>query len=98
MRYFLTGVIFSIIFCFIQFDGVCGSTPNFHLNDSLFFKKGHIYINDIHIHHWMIGLLLLILLIPIQYYYNKNIISFILGFSIILVNHGLSYDDCFDLK
>lgn len=91
----LLGVIFILIFfgCKIR----CKTTPNIKINVGNFIRNTHIYLFDKHIHHWMINLFLIIFIIFIEQFYTNKYFDIIKGFSLVLVIHGLMYEDCFDM-
>ena len=94
-EYLLYGILIGLLYI-ISIFGTHMKSGNCHnLNFTipcLFIKEGSIIINDYHIHHWLIFLILLFITLLLK---NNNIILFIQGFSIVLIIHGLHYDDCF---
>ena len=82
---FLYGIILGISFI-LYFFGInieCNSNPEYHIN-----------IFKIHWHHWMIGIIILLIFELL----NNDYTEFIRGFCIILIIHGLYYEDCFDFS
>ena len=82
---FIYGIILGISFI-LYFFGTnieCNSHPEYHIN-----------IFNIHWHHWMIGIIILLIFELLKNDYTE----FIRGFCIILIIHGLYYEDCFDFS
>lgn len=82
---FLYGITLGIIYV-LYFFGTnieCNSHPEYHIN-----------ILNIHCHHWIIGIILLLIFELLKNDYTE----YIRGLSIILIIHGLYYDDCFDFS
>lgn len=87
---FAIGCIIGIIYCYLMY-GDCGSKPLVQFNSTaLGFKNGHQYIGRIRMHHWMWG----IIMFMVAFFLTRWII---VGFAIILIIHGLSYRDCFEI-
>ena len=92
---FFMGIIFSLIYVNLVFNK-CGDEPNIKFNIPGIVKNGHIIINGLHIHHWLISSIILIF--TIFYKKNTSIYFFIQGCCLIFLYQGLGYDDCFDFK
>jgi len=93
MRNFLKGGMLALLFINIFIANSTGEAPLYKLNFENCIN-GSFYLGSRHIHHWLIFFLILICLIPISYFYHKKcFINICLGFSIIMIIHGLKYDD-----
>lgn len=57
-------------------------------------QEYHINIFNMHWHHWMICIIILLIFELL----NNDYTEFIRGFCIILIIHGLYYEDCFDFS
>ena len=80
---FLYGMLIGFIFI-LTFFGTkieCNSYLHYHIN-----------IFNIHWHHWVLSIIILI----IFELFNNSYTEYIRGMCIILIIHGLYYDDCFD--
>ena len=95
LEYYIIGVLLGIIFIQCLFCNSSGTPPkvSFEWND--YFINGSLYIGSRHIHHWLIfSCLYLFLLIPLYLLFPKSSIILISsGFSIVMIIHGLLYDD-----
>ena len=90
----LLGIIIGIWYCY-YFFGKKGELPNLQVTFTQFdpwisVDHGIISIYGKHIHHWMIFSLLLLIFYHLEYW---NLFAF----SIIMVLHGLTYSDRFEL-
>lgn len=86
---FITGTLIGYILCKKLYND-CGQEPNFAPTiPFLGIVNGHQYIGPLRIHHWMWGLLGLV----ISTSYNMYIVA---GFFFTIMFHGLLYPDCFD--
>ena len=92
MYYFISGILGAIIFIRLFICNNEGEPPKCKI-DCDFFINGSFYIGSRHIHHWLIFLILLAILFPC--FYPSNFISLLGGFSLLMILHGLSYNDCF---
>ena len=95
MYYFISGILAALFF--IQFF-ICnseGEPPKYKISCDDFFINGSFFIGSRHIHHWLIFFILLIFFFSYYIFYPSNLGIFIIGFSILMVLHGLSYNDCF---
>ena len=100
-KLYIIGLINSIIVLYIFFGSEikCGSNPKIILNIPPFIKKSKIYIGKFHLHHWLLGFISIIICCVLKFFkYDNVFLDFINGFSIILVIHGLFYQDCFDFR
>ncbi len=97
--YFTLGIIFSVIYLYIFFGSKieCNTEPKIKINIPPFIVNSKISINGLHIHHWIIGVFLLILLFILHFFMDCDIMYFLQSFSIVLILHGLLYQDCFYL-
>lgn len=96
--FFLYGIIVSIICLYIFFgsDIKCNSEPNIKIDIPPFIIKSKIVIFNKHVHHWIIGIIFIVILSIMHLYFDYSIMYFFQSFSIVLVLHGLLYQDCFD--
>ena len=95
-NYNMIGALISIIFINLNFGNKAGTPPALAFNYYPYIRNGSIFINDTHIHHWLICLVILIITIPLQIT-NKNLFLLILnGFLFVLMVQGLMYRDRFE--
>jgi hypothetical protein len=95
MGYFI-GILFILIFFGTSI--VPKSHPNIQINIGDIVRNSHIYIFNKHIHHWLIGICVLLLVFCIEQYYSSKYFSIIKGFTSVIIVHGLLYGDRFDLS
>ena len=97
--YFIIGVLCSSICLYIFFgcEIKCNTEPNIKINIPPFIVNSKIIIFEKHIHHWIIGLIFLFISFIISILVNSDLVYFVQSFSIVLILHGLLYQDCFDL-
>jgi hypothetical protein len=69
------------------FYTITGYLTNYDKKYSCILKIGE---NNLHIHHWMYCIFLLMIFIWTDYY-------FVIGFLIGAIIQGLTYDDCFEI-
>lgn len=99
-NYFLLTFLITIIFYIIVFEcHECSCVPllcnySYNYNDTLYIKNGSLFIKNIHIHHWMIGVIVLAIL-----YFNSNSIykSMLYGIATAAIIDGLCFADRFNL-
>lgn len=85
MKNFLIGLIIGYVYIIIFFGfSIKCNTNNYY----------HINILNIHWHHWMISIIILLIFELL----NNNFTEYIRGICIIVMLHGLYYEDCFDLS
>ena len=96
----LIGIIIGIIFILTFFGSEINvnSNPKIKINLGSIIKDSHVYLFNKHIHHWFINLLILILIMVVEKYYNHPILTTIKGFNMVLIVHGLMYSDRFDFS
>jgi hypothetical protein len=96
--HFLFGIIASIGWLYIFFgsDIKCDTDPKIKININPIIINSKLYIYGKHIHHWFVGLILLCILLVLYLYIDYDFMYFLQSFSIILILHGLLYQDCFD--
>ena len=90
----IIGILFVLIFFGIKIEPK--SIPKIKINIGNFVKNSHIYLFNKHLHHWFINLCILVLVFIIEKYYPSKYFNLIKGFNLVLIVHGLLYDDCFD--
>ena len=95
MEFFLLGIILGLIYIYLVYPKDNGDSP--YIKSTLYpiFYKGMIIIpynntNAIHIQHWIISLLILIIFIL----YKQ--IHIVIGFFLVLCIQGLTYNDRFN--
>jgi hypothetical protein len=94
--YFISGTFLGILFIYFFINNSVGEPPIIKLKFDEFFINGSFFIGSRHIHHWLIFLIFLVfLIIPAYIFCPSNFIEFIAGFSLMMVFHGLSYQDSF---
>ena len=71
MGYFI-GILFILIFFGTSI--VPKSHPNIQINIGDIVRNSHIYIFNKHIHHWLIGICVLLLVFCIEQYYSSKLI------------------------
>ena len=95
IHYYIIGVLLGIIFIQCCFCNCAGTSPKVSFQWDDYFINGSLYIGSRHIHHWFIfTCIYLFLLIPLYLLFPDNSpILIISGFSIVMIIHGLLYDD-----
>ena len=94
MQNIIYGIILSKIYSHFVLPNKCKEIPNINFNFYPIFFKGMLIIplskkQALHIHHWVIYLLIIIGSLFI------NIPEIIIGFSFGLFIQGMQYEDCF---
>ena len=97
MHNLIIGFIIGIIFCIVMYPRKEKEPNLVNININNLINKGSIVCSltnklAFHMHHWMFSLLLLSILN--HYKQNNNLLE---GFLLILLFHGLSYKDCFEI-
>lgn len=100
-NWFAITFLITIIFYIIVFEcHECKSKPlvcnySFNYMDIIHVKNGSLFINNIHIHHWILGTIILFF-----FYFQPNTItkSTITGISVAAIIDGLCFADRFNLK
>jgi hypothetical protein len=98
---YILGLIMGIIVLYIFFgtEIKCGATPKILINIPPIIINSRIYIGNFHLHHWLIGVLLLLICLSLHILkFRYDIIYLLYGFTNILILHGLLYQDCFDFR
>ena len=98
---YISGFIFGILILYSFFGSSvkCGINPKIIINIPPLIINSKIYIGNFHLHHWMLGIIIIFIcwflrilnLVYIHFY-------FLYGFSFALIIHGLFYQDCFDFR
>ena len=87
-------IILGIIITYFLYNNICIYGKN---KKSCPYKFNQIKFNQnnkIHIHHWLIHLILLIIIYLFNFNFNINLINFIIGLNIGGIIHGITeYDD-----
>ena len=96
--YFLFGILISILYLYICFgcEIECNNEPKIKINIEPIIINSKLYIYGKHIHHWFVGLTSLCILLVLHLYIDYPLMYFLQSFSIVLILHGLLYQDCFD--
>ena len=92
----LCGIIFTVLFFGLNIKSK--SFPKLKINVGNFIRNSHIYLFGKHIHHWLINLVVLLIVFVLNMYYPSKYFYLIIGFNIVLIAHGLLYDDRFDFS
>jgi hypothetical protein len=95
MYYFISGILAALFFIHFFICNSEGEPPKYQISCDDFFINGSFYIGSRHIHHWLIFLILFMIFFPYYIFYPSNLGIFIMGFSMLMILHGLSYNDCF---
>ena len=97
---FFLGICIGIIFILLFFGTsiVEKSEPKIIINIGNIIRNSSIYLFNIHIHHWIIGTVLLLGIILMEQYYSAKSFSVLKGIAIVLIIHGLMYKDRFDFS
>ena len=95
IHYYIIGVLLGIIFIQFIFCNCAGTPPKISFLWEDYFMNGSLYIGSRHIHHWLIfTCIYLFLLIPLYLLFpDCSFILVLSGFSIVMIIHGLLYDD-----
>ena len=93
----LPGVILGLIYITIAFWGKSeGDKPNIQITIGNFIRNGHFYLFNRHIHHWMIFMIVAITISILNLNKFFSIyLDYLMGFSVVMILHGLSYFDRF---
>ena len=92
----IIGALIAIIFINVNFRNQTGTPPTLAFNWYPYVRNGSIFINDIHIHHWLSCFTLLVFLIPFQMTSTSPLLLITNGLLFILMLQGLLYEDRFD--
>lgn len=84
MRKFINGVVIGLIYIYIFFDIELDTEKTCY----------HINIFNIHWHHWLLGVMTLL----ISELFKNNYTEYIRGYLLVIIIHGLLYEDCFDFN
>lgn len=84
MRKFINGIVIGLIYIYIFFGFELDTENTYY----------HINIFNIHWHHWFLGVITLL----ISELFKNNYTEYIRGYLLVIIIHGLSYDDCFDFN
>ena len=100
-NFFLISFLITLIFNILNFDThQCNIAPCFFDCTHSFplcnleIKNGSFYYNNFHIHHWIIGILILGLLILFK---ESNIKSIVQGIGSAILIDGLLFEDRFNI-
>ncbi len=92
----IIGALLAIIYINVNFGNKAGFPPALAFNYYPYIRNGSLFINDAHIHHWLICFSLLVFTLPLQLT-NKNPFLLITnGLLLVLMIQGLSYSDRFN--
>ena len=96
----MIGCFIGIIFVLYFFGTsiIPKSIPNIQINIGNVVRNSHIYLFNKHIHHWLIGACVLLLVFCIEQYYSSGYLTVIKGVTSVIILHGLLYSDRFDLS
>ena len=87
------------IYIFFGTEIKCGATPNILINIPPFIVDSKMFIGNIRIHHWLLGILVFLICFILHLLkYDSSVLYFLYGFTKILMIHGLFYQDCFDFR
>lgn len=91
----IIGIIIGIIYIEINFDNIPGNSPRYcKLNYKKYIRNCHLYINNKHIHHWILcSIIYLLLLYFYSPYLNCTYCKIVEGFLYVCILQGLSYPD-----
>ena len=92
----LLGFLYILLFFGLKIEPK--TEPKIKINIGNFIQNSHITLFNKHIHHWLINLVILIVVLMIELIYSNKYFNFIKGFNIILILHGLTYDDALDFS
>lgn len=92
-KYIFYGFLIGVCIISIFFNNKENEPPRYigNINIGSTIRKGSFYLYNKHIHHWIIAFIIMI--ISLQHKKNK-MLNIILGISITLLIHGLTYNDC----
>ena len=92
----LVGLILAMVYCLAGFDSQTGSDPVLAVSTPPLFgghlclNRGRLYVCGIRVHHWMFWLCCLPAACVLAAWNT-------IAFAIVMVVHGLSYSDRFEL-
>ena len=92
----MIGALLAIIFVNINFGNKAGTPPTFAFNWYPYIRNGSLFVDDIHLHHWLICFILLNFFGPMQLTNKNPVLLMMNGIWIILLCQGLLYEDRFD--
>lgn len=95
----ILGLILGLIYVIIVFGGKgVGEEPNITFSIGNIVRNGHIYLFNKHIHHWVIFMIVAIIISILNWnnFFNPYL-DILMGFSVVMILHGLSYCDRFCL-
>ena len=104
LKYVFIGLMVGLIYCKLVYPmKEFGRLKYFNFTFGPF-RNGKLYIKNYHIHHWLVFLIIIILMaialliFPSQIKNYIEIYSVLIGISVIMIGHGLSYKDAFDFR
>ena len=92
----IIGALLAIIYINVNFGNKAGSPPALAFNYYPYIRNGSLFINDAHIHHWLICFSLLVFILPLQITNKSPFLRVFNGFLFTLMVQGLLYEDRFD--
>jgi len=92
----MIGALIAIIFINVNFGNKAGTPPALAFNYYPYIRNGSLFINDTHIHHWLICFSILIFTLPLQITNKSPFLRVFNGFLFTLMVQGLLYEDRFD--
>lgn len=99
-NFHIIGCLICIIFIsIIHSNNKSGDKPAISINWYPYIRRSSLFVNDYHIHHWILAALFLLILIPVELKIKKKnpVLSIITGFLFVFMIQGLSYKDRFKL-
>ena len=96
MYYFISGILAALFFIQLFICNCEGEPPKYKISCDDFFINGSFYIGSRHIHHWFLFSGIFVGTIIFKHvFFSSNFLEFLAGFSLMMIVHGLSYEDCF---
>ncbi len=92
----MIGALIAIIFINVNFGNKAGTPPTLAFNYYPYIRNGSLFINNTHIHHWLICFSLLIFTLPLQITNKSPFLRVFNGFLFTLMVQGLLYEDRFE--
>ena len=85
------GIALAVLYIQLMFGNREGGPTKIPINLGDIIRGGSLYIFGLHFHHWMLFSIVFMI-----FYYSKIFWRYVvLGFSTIMILHGLSYKDRF---
>ena len=98
MHQFFIGTSLAWIYLYYILNNKSGTLPKY-IRPSIhgILENGHIIIKGLHIHHWIIFSVILLIILILNLVCGSQYL-FLFGITLTFIYHGLGYDDCFNIN